>query len=407
MKTNLPIPIYVVNKISTYLLTTYPNISETHKSKLFSKLIELWFFVYDSHNEEKAKKLNKFFNNHIDNIYVNISRTELKIFNVYVGKQLQYIDLLKILESTGLIDINSSYEVGKNSKSYRANPAIQYNLIETIEIDVTKFIKSNASKSEILAKNPGYETLIENLYLIKIDLPNFFNKLDESINQVYKWDKGEPKILTNELAYALKIKAIKINLGIHFFTVSSTGRVYSSLANLPKVCLPFILLNGFQPIEIDATNCQPLLLSSIINNIQFKTDCELGIFYNEMANHLGISRDEFKILSYAEIFFNNKKITQKMAIKLNTIYPGLSEEINEYKYSSKKAAKAQPETDLLWFRLQSLESSIFIKTALEQITPVITRHDSILCLPSQCEEICKSITNKFLEIGISVNLKIN
>jgi hypothetical protein len=406
--TEIPVPVNVIDATSNYIATTYPGLSESHKSKLFSKLAEVWFYIYSTHSEERNRQLPKFHNHHIDNIYVNISRTILSTFQIRIGSTImQYTELIRILNNCGLIDINHSYEVGKNPKSYRPNPEIRYELTRTIPINLEKFIKANHSKSDLLKSNPGYESLINNLYLVKIDLPNFFEEIENSIGQTYKWDKGEPKVLTAELAYRLKIKAIKINLGIHFFSVSSTGRIYSSLANLPKVCLPHVTLNGLRPIEIDAKNCQPLLLSSIIKNQEFQTDCEAGVFYDRMADHLGITRTEFKMLSYAQIFFNNKKINAKTVSQLESVYPGLATQINAYKCKSKKEAAAVGDENLLWYRLQSLEAKIFIQTALKQLTPVITRHDSILCLPTEVDAITEQLTSAFKKIGIDVKLSIS
>jgi hypothetical protein len=409
MKTQLPIPVVVVESITNYIEINYSTISENHKAKLFSKLVELWFTIYVKHENEKSEKESDFNSSALDNIYANINKSQLSKFTIYIGNQLQYTHLIKILEDSKLINVNNSYEVGKNPKSYRPNPEIKYDLIQTVNIDLSKFLENHKTKEQLINENPTWATkLINDLYLVKVDLQGFYKSIDQLVNKVYKLEKGKEKILTESLAYGLKIKAIKIDLGIHFFSIAPTGRIYSSIANLPKLTLPFISLKGQIPVEIDAANCQPLLLASLIDNEQFKLDCESGTFYDKMALFLNISRTEFKLLSYSKIFFNNKKIYGKMAKTLDLVYPGLSEQINQFKAKSNKEAesiKKENPNALLWHRLQSLEASIFISTAKEQLTPVITRHDSILCWSSEVESIRETLKEKFNSLGIKVTFK--
>lgn len=407
--TPIPLPIIVIQQISDYIKLTYPTLNEKYRAKLFSILAELWFFISIKHTDEKTRLMESFHNSSIDNIYVDISSAALRPFTIVLnGKQLQYTDLLNDLVHSKCININHSYSVGNNSKSYRPCILIKYELLQTVELSIHRFLSSNKTQSYYIAKNPEYETLIRNLYLVNVNLKPFFESIDSLTNKIYKTDRGIDKILDPKIAYMLKIRAIKINLGIHFFTVSSTGRIYSSISNLPKLTLPYITLNGEIPVEIDAANCQPLLLASIIDQPLFKEHCELGIFYDIMADHMECSRNEFKMLSFRQIFFNNKKINKTIAQALDSIYPGLTQQINHYKTGSSKEAKtwkSSNESRFLWFKLQSLESSLFIKTALTQSRPVLTRHDSILCLPSEAPSIRTILLKEFLKLGINVTLK--
>src|SRR5690606_32544737 len=138
-----------------------------------------------------------------------------------------------------------------------------------------------------------YRKLIDDLYLVNIDLEKLYWHLDQTIGMPYS--NKTDAVLTPAKAYSLKIQALKINLGIHFFSVSSTGRIYSSIANLPTVMLPFLELHNEKVVEIDAVNSQPLLLAGMINHPQFKADVEAGLFYEKMAESMDISRQEFKM----------------------------------------------------------------------------------------------------------------
>ena len=405
-KTPIPIPIIVIEQVSAYIASTYPTLDEKYRVKLFTILVELWFYISVKHVDEKTRLMDKFQNASIDNIYVDISQEDLRPFTIFInGTQLQYTNLLGQLVEAKCININHSYEVGKNSKSYRPDVGIKYDLCSTVDLSLYRFYNSNKTQNDHINENPEYETLIRNLYLVKVDLGRFFTSIDDLTNKVYKTDRGRDIILIPQLAYALKIRAIKINLGIHFFKVSSTGRIYSSISNLPKLTLPYITLNGEIPVEIDAANAQPLLLASIIDQPQFKEDCESGRFYDIMAESLSMSRTDFKILSFGQIFFNNKKINKKMGTALDSIYPSLTKQINHYKSNSRKESQDWDESKFLWYKLQSLESQVFIKTALSQSRPVLTRHDSILCLPSEAPSIRTALLKEFAKLGIAATLK--
>jgi len=406
MKTQVPVPTVVIERVTNQIQKDYPTLTQDQKTKLFSKLVEFWFYIYTEHQKEIQKLSASFGNEHLFNVYTHIHRSKLAKYRVKIGgKLIQYPELIKVLQSLQLVDINDTYSAGRFSKSYRTSPTLRYEMVQMIELDLSKLLINNKTREQLLQENPNHTKLINDLYLVKVHIDNFFLQIDFLIGSVYKWEKGEAKVLTPEHAYALKIRAIKINLGIHFFSVACTGRIYSSLANLPKLTLPFITLNGKVPMEIDAANCQPLLLASLLNHSSFKSDCESGIFYDKMAEHLGLTRQEFKIKSYAQIFFNNKKISKEMSETLDQVYPNLSEQINEWKAKSKKAAQAMDKVNLLWHKLQSLEASVFVKTALEQMRPVFTRHDSIVCTPEDFDSISKAIKKRFKEIGIKVTLK--
>jgi hypothetical protein len=407
---SFPIPVIVIQNITNFLDDNYPSIPLKHKTKLLNTLTQLWLRIYISHESTKSTLEESFCNEHLNNIYTHIHSNKLIPFSFRLSQTslLNYNELLSILEACGTININNKYSVNKKfTKSYRPHTEINYSITQNIEICISKLTKNAKNKEELITKNPEYSKLINDLYLVKVNLVPFFETMEALLGKPYKIVKGTELILSPSVLYQYKIKAIKINLGIHFFSVASTGRIYSSLSNLPKSTLPFITLAGRKTIEIDAVNSQPLLLSSLITNIQFKNDCETGIFYNKMAQHLGITRDEFKIQSYATIFFNNKKISGKIAEQLESIYPGIVTEINQFKTTSKKAASKLNQSELLWYKLQSSEAQIWIKTAKQPLTPIITRHDSIICWENEATSLLKTLKSEYKKIGITATFKVS
>ena len=112
-----------------------------------------------------------------------------------------------------------------------------------------------------------------------------------------------------------------------------------------------------------------------------------------MAAIIGKTRNEFKILSYRWIFFNDKPIPKKYCDALDSVYEGLSQQINKIKAESK-----------LWFRLQSLESSIWVETAKTLPFPSLIRHDQLIFEPQWKNLAIERIQNAYRKNGMKVTL---
>lgn len=394
MKTTIPIPVSVITKIEDYVTTEYPTITSKQKSRLFSTLIELWFFIKSEH-EAYTIKLNEYNPDKLKEFFVNIPRTDFQKFFVAVAKiRFQYKRLLDILIELNLIDVNDSYSVGAFSKSYRPSITISYETVKLLELNVSKIFKNVHSKAKLIRDNDNqYRKLIDDMYLTKIDLESLYYNIDQMVGM--KYSKNTSAVLTPAKIYALKIRALKINLGIHFFTVSETGRVYSSIANLPSLFFPYIRLNGKPVVEIDAVNSQPLLLSMFVESPEYKRDCEAGLFYDNMAKSLEMTRGEFKSKSYRWIFFTDDNVGPVWKERLDKLYPGLADQINKLKSETK-----------LWFLLQQKEAEIWIKIAQKQIKPVLTKHDSIITTKEEVERIVKQIKTEYKKQNIKVKLEV-
>ena len=398
MKKLIPFPVTVVQEIENYVTTNYPTIKESGRVKLFSVLLELWFFIKSkhvgsiAHLEDTNKQIKDSGKSHLN--WVNISQSELIHFNVSIDKsRVIYSRLLDILIDLNLIERNDTYEVGNFSKSYRPHVNLKYESTKSININTKKIFKKIQTKSDLYKNTPfRYRKMIDDLYLTKIDLEQFFYDIDQMLGMRYS--SNTKAVLTYNKIYALKIRALKINLGIHWISISETGRVYSSITNLPQIMIKYIRLNNEKVVEIDAANSQPLLLSSLVNHSKFTRDVESGVFYEAMAESMGITRSEFKGQSYKYIFFNENEIGSTWRKRLDAVYPGLANQINEIK-----------KTDKLWFLLQKAEADIWIKIAQKQPDPVLTRHDSILITDNEIESIKKQLKTEYKKRGMKVTLK--
>lgn len=392
----IPIPTSVVTNVNQHLLTSFPTLTEKQKLKLFQRLIELWFYVKQAHVSDvqhlESREPHITGSSHLK--LTNINRSNLQTFQIRIGKSvLTYKWLIDQLIAANCLERNPKYSTGRFSQSYRPHPILKMDCFLPIELDIERIFARAHTREQLYEANPHrYRKLIDDMYTVTIDLESLFAFLDTNIGFPYSKKTDAP--LTPAKAYSLKIQAIKINLGCHFFSVASTGRIYSSIANLPTCILDFIRLNNNPIVEIDAVNSQPLLLAALVDNPTFKSDVEAGCFYEKMAQSMGITRQEFKLKSYRWIFFNEQLIGSIWQSRLDAVYPGLTAQINAIK-------EQQP----LWFALQSSEAAIWVTVAQRIIAPVLTRHDSMLVTPTSVTEVIKQIKREYQKIGLSVSLK--
>lgn len=373
------------------------SVSLTNKLKLITLLIDLWNFIYLKH-EDKSFGLNV-----TDPVYyyVNIPTSELIKFKIKIDHNVRtYKNLIDYLIKCNTIQKCDKYSTGGRytegnksfTKSYRPNPELCFSKLSTIKVDIDILTGTYDSKRALLMKNKKYKKLIRDMFAVRLDLESLFNYLDSLLGKPYT--KRHNKPLTPRMCLNYKIRALKINLGLHFFKESSTGRLYTSIANLPSIMIPYMTLYGKPVKELDAANSQPLLLSGLLNNSKFKKDCEEDKFYSTCAEELGMTRMEFKLYSYKKIFFNEKAISPKLVEKLERVYPGIGAEINKIKSESK-----------LWELLQGLESKIWINTSLKFIFPVLTRHDSVLVWENNIEEVRNELLKEYKKYNLNPTLK--
>ena len=374
MKTSIPIPVQVLHRLKSTIRLKH--LDQKAENRLYQNLIELWFTIKVCHSAEKSKLEDSFRNRpyqSLENIYTNIHRDKLTPYQLHVsGKKYNYSDLIAMLIEADTIEVNNHYSAGHFSKSYRPHSSISSAEISMIIVDLHRFVNFmsiGCTRESALDEYPHLADHINAVWSTTIDLEDAFKRIADA--QMSAAD-----------AYDYQLRALKIALGIHFFTEASTGRLYTSIANFPKLLLPCLRLNGQSLIEIDVCNSQPLLLTAFVDCPTYAADVQDGMFYDRLADALGRTRDYAKRISFSKIFFNNAYVCGAVAIALDSIYPGLLTQINELKFSSPQNAAiefANGQYNFLWFKLQSLEADIVI-TAAENMygTPFLTRHDSIL-----------------------------
>jgi hypothetical protein len=325
----------------------------------------------------------------------------LQNFNVQLnGNRYKYKSLLNILKFIGLISINEKYSTGSFSMGYRIETEyIKTTNLTEVYIDVDKVFHNTYNKCYWLEKYPNQSNLIEDAYNSSIDLDAYIHWLNNNINTNLKpvINNGfiVDRILTEERAYHHLFLALKVNMKNIWFKLSDEGRFYSSISNLPSGAIPFVKLYGCDTISLDVRNCQPLLLSILLNNEQYSNDTQNGLFYKNIAGDLGKGENEFKVLSFQYIFFNPKQLKSGQIYNaMENRYKDIMSEINNIK-----------EEGCLAKTLQRLESDIFVKGLGPLSMFKLLRHDEVIVMLNDKENISRYLRKEFNKFNINIIIK--
>ena len=389
------------------------------------RLFELYIFIHNEQITQYEKKfpLKEHRYNPFDE-FVNLHCSRLRRFRITRNKiSFSHQCLLNILIDEDLIEVNSKYSSGKFSKSYRISKSSvdgRYNGVK-VNLDLV-YHKDIKAREYWVEMYPNHASLITNTYNAKINIDELINWL--TINQGVEI-KPKPnrngkmikRYLTPELAYYYINKCLRVNFGDLWFSVCDAGRFYSNVVNLPNVCIPFLeLYNQKNLLSIDIPNAQPLLLGKFIKCPKYRYDTQSGKFYDNLSraifllktphedfNSLTIKeknklREETKIATFRYIFFNNNPLKGGVLFNsMETLYPGVMEQVNIIKSNSKLSQV-----------LQGLESEIIVDgVGMNPDLLVITKHDEVLFIPEMAEYVMAEIQNKLMEYGFKVKLRIN
>jgi hypothetical protein len=390
MKTTILIPtnlIEVLNKRidthkDTHALTT------TNKAKLKKRLIEIWYYIYTKQQGD-SDCLNLGY-------FTSIDKTKLEKFDIMIsGNRFRYTQLLKIMGK--LIEINVKYSATNFSKSYKINfELLKDSNLSEVEIDFTKIFKNIKSKEYWLEKYPKQKGIIETTYDTTVELSSYIKYLnhykDTELKPKYnkKTGKIQKRFLDTEHILDYTNRVLKLNFKNIWFKLSSTGRFYNTVSNLPGNSVGFTLIGGKKTVELDLANAQPLLLSTILTHKGFAKDCSQGIFYDVLAKSLNLDRTSAKLKSYKHIFFGSKQLKSGIVYDaLESSYKGLIRQINEFKSNN-----------TVWEVLQQMESDIFVKEMGKYNFKKCTRHDSILFLEEDYDLALEAIEEILEDKGI-------
>jgi hypothetical protein len=207
-----------------------------------------------------------------------------------------------------------------------------------------------------------------------------FYKLPEYIKQMY---------------YNIEELVLPEEVKMYISKSSTTGRIFHTVTSLSRKERENIFhSSGEQLVEIDVKNAQLLFLSEMFKeDINFNNDVFNGVFYENLANKMGIDisddnkRKEFKRKFFNSILFNENKIiisSSKFAKAFMLLYPQMYSFLLSFDTDSTKANK-----------LQNLESEFFIlnlaRDIISQRMWLVTIHDALLIKKKDLNKVIKML----------------
>ncbi|GGE27292.1 hypothetical protein [Psychroflexus planctonicus] len=366
--------------------------TESENKKVYKLLISLWFYIYNNQiTDESVINLN---------CYTSINNKRLDKFKVTIKQKIyRYKYFLGMLEKADLIDVNKKYSSGRFCKSYRILTSVLNGNFEEAEIDYKKVFHNLKNQKYWLQKYPNHNKQIKDSYKVSIDLTKYYRWLKKNIGielkPIIKNGMVIKRELNEERIFEYLNSVLKINYKNLWFKISDEGRFYSSLTNMSYTTLQFTKLGGKEIREVDVKNCQPLFLSSLIDNPSYRKDVEDGVFYDVMARELGKTRNQFKVLSYQFIFFSNRNLSSgKIYDSLNKLYPNFVNQINELRKEIHISKK-----------LQQLESKILVDKIGTLDFEMMLRHDAVFVHDEDYEIVCNHVREEFAKLDLKVQIK--
>ena len=228
--------------------------------------------------------------------------------------------------------------------------------------------------------------------------------------------------------------ASRIQTGQFYATRCRYGRFHSTFTGLSKVARQHLkTLCGAPLIEVDVSCCQLLLIwvmaarrksleerRSFARN--YRTCCELGTLYDLLLERCaGMTKGELMpgkdeatamepvdrtSVKKALIVMTFERLKRMKQCPIFRVMTDLFPEITEFMCHRKRSNYKQ-----LARSCQKLESRIMIDQVCSDVlraypeATLITVHDSILCTPQHLTFVEQCIKARFLENGVSVNLK--
>jgi hypothetical protein len=197
---------------------------------------------------------------------------------------------------------------------------------------------------------------------------------------------------------------------LHFRRCPKSGRIYYSIANLPKVLRRQIRLDGKKTLELDLAASQPTLLATLYpdgcdERKAYLADVQSGRFYERFAEDARESwdRDRAKTEFFNQIaygsYYSRKKYKLLPAFKRR--YPILE---------SIMAANKKGGNDKLPILMQTKEAAIVIGGACAECAQrnikVLPVHDSIIVKRSDAAAARKILSRHwFDQTGITAQIK--
>jgi hypothetical protein len=375
------------------------------------------------------------YSTHIKDIeYTNISNNVFRTWLNINYKTKRLVDIIKSdLLELGLLESDGSYYKFNNGNKIKSK-AIGYKLTDIFfnntDIKILDFIAPKKIKKE-LEILPAYKNHIKSLKSLKIDYIGCINFINEKVkegNYEIKPKNGEIRILTEEIAKTWILHAFNIKNKYYYFSKGKkVDRVYSNLTNFPSKLKDFLFFNkGIKTGVKDIVNSQPLFINVMMFNDgiideNFKSDCENGIFYEELMKITKQDRDTTKTLVYTYILFGKHNDNTPLMKAMKTLYPIVYQYIKDKK-GNNDTSEVFNEDDNDYSIIYTGDgnktfSHILQNTEAELIMNVtkkilhknnqlgLTIHDAIFCEEIHYDKIVKELIAEFGKYNITPKIK--
>lgn len=359
------------------------------------------------------------------------------------NKRLAYV-ICDHLKSWGVID--SYYREGGSSEDKEFGTEVYYKINDAYynggykllpKSEQTKKLKANinkqAKKEKYRKKREQREQCLTGVYRhlkatylrVKFDKKSAQECLNKALREGSKLSskringKVVKRKMNKAIASDYQMFIDKFDSDKYFHVDYKTGRIYSTLTNLPKLFRPFLSIDSESFYELDIASSQPLLVSFLYrkwcdyNCVDVQKDgadyqeiCESGDFYNVFGKYVkknNVRVDEtFKVDVFSRIFFNEEYYKENTYQKLfKKRFPSIATCIKDIKKNNYKDVAR---------KLQEIEADLIInkistRLIAEGITDFFTIHDSISVLNKDKKRTKQIMMEEFGKVNLRPTIK--
>ena len=317
----------------------------------------------------------------------------------YIRKLISH-DYAKVILDTmvkgGILECDNTYVVGDKSKGYR--------IVEHIR--KSKFYLEPMEDKKLADKIQNRLKETVDLVLRRKDAYAYVTRcmldLDMDYNKAYKYlnSKNIPANIRKKLTMMVDIFHDK------FATVDEVGnRLHNNLTNIATPLRKTLNYKGYNLVQCDLKNSQPLLFRILLNNYHLPQEeldkyldvvCNIG-FYEFFAEKLRMkltskNRTEFKKKIFGGVLFDrNRNKLSEYEVVFKKEFPLIFHCMRDMKKDDYKSIPIS---------LQKLESH-FIFTCVDRLRKenkgieLLTIHDSICCIEGKEEIVYKVMMEEF------------
>jgi hypothetical protein len=321
----------------------------------------------------------------------------------------RYYDQMRgLLASLKAIEIkdHGSYQVGKRSMRYRLGRKFSDGVISS-NIEAPK-LEARANRCYELSSYRAMKSPAQKWIVASFKRTTFSKKAADVL--------ASHPFKTTDARHRAENHAANISAKRVRFVVADSGRIYHSVANLPKVLRSELRIDREKTAEIDISCSQPSLLSSLYSLTKKAHLAEResylafvlsGTFYEEIAKlgGKGWTRDEAKTEFFNQIAFGSYFCADSYELlpPFSKRFPILSHRMAAVKSRGNR---------VLPIRMQSLEAKVVIDGACSECAAkkfkVLPVHDSLICKASEALAVAKIFRRHWDEkTKISARLKIS